>query len=232
MKAAALERLRGHKAISKRSIISSEFRIPHSAIRADLAVLADKFIGIEIKSAADSLRRLSTQVGGYLTVFDRVIVVLASKHIKQADWSILKNVEVWEFDARGTIREIQQGSDHSPTVPLARLMTQNEKKRFGEDPDLLYRLLDLSGAEAQRHAEKESFAAAFRHRYGSTTEQFWRAVGRKAITSNQMVYLSRHHPRRHREREWREAQTEFWREWRMKAEQVFGRAGDSQQAEA
>ena len=224
VKAKTLEHLRRRGTVSKQSVIATELQIPRSAIRADLAVLADEFIGIEIKSESDSLRRLSSQIGGYLSVFDHVIIVLATKHLRHLEGDIRRKVEVWELTSTAEIVELHPRKDHSPTIPLTALMTQAEKKRFSTSIVQWQPLTCLSDLQTVRLAERDDFAAAFRSRYGSTSDQFWRAVGRKAIREQHLKYLSRYHSRRHREKKWHEAQLAFWEEWRVRAAEVFGAA--------
>jgi hypothetical protein len=106
IKASVLNHLRLHGEIGRCSVLASEFRIPHGSVRVDLAVYADQFIGIEIKSEGDTLRRLRTQIKGYLNVFDRVIVVLAQKHMGRIDPDISAFVEIWEVDNEGSISTV------------------------------------------------------------------------------------------------------------------------------
>jgi hypothetical protein len=69
----------GRAADSSARVIE-EFWIPRSNARADLAVVGSSLEGYEIKSAADSLRRLPGQVSAFSRVFDRCTAVIASKH--------------------------------------------------------------------------------------------------------------------------------------------------------
>jgi hypothetical protein len=54
---------------------------PNIGFRADLAHFGDLWTGYEVKSAADSLKRLRFQKQYYLWHFDLNVVVCASKHI-------------------------------------------------------------------------------------------------------------------------------------------------------
>jgi hypothetical protein len=57
-----------------------EFWIPRLNVRADMVAVGDRLDGYEIKSAADSLRRLPGQVAAFARVFDQCTAVVAAKH--------------------------------------------------------------------------------------------------------------------------------------------------------
>ncbi len=59
-----------------------EFQICDGFSRADVAVANGKFIGYEIKSDADKLVRLSTQISSYDKTFDYVNIVVGRKLFK------------------------------------------------------------------------------------------------------------------------------------------------------
>ncbi|MFK4788233.1 sce7726 family protein [Microbacterium sp. ZW T5_56] len=67
-------------------------------VRVDTAVFNGSFSGYEIKSAADTLRRLPKQVELYSAVLDYAYLVVASNHVKQAReflptwWGIIEAV--------------------------------------------------------------------------------------------------------------------------------------------
>jgi hypothetical protein len=61
-----------------------EFRVPRVHVRADIAVIGAELHAYEIKSEADSLRRLPAQVGGFGTVFDFCSLVVAPGHVDAA----------------------------------------------------------------------------------------------------------------------------------------------------
>jgi hypothetical protein len=71
--------------------IVEEMGIWNGAVRIDLAVINGELAGYELKSARDTLARLPAQAALYNTVFDRVHLVAAEKHIEHAlsvvpDW--------------------------------------------------------------------------------------------------------------------------------------------------
>lgn len=61
-----------------------EFWTPVSHRRADLAVIGAELHGYEIKSEADTLRRLPRQVEEFSRIFDRCTAVVAEKHKEKA----------------------------------------------------------------------------------------------------------------------------------------------------
>ena len=62
----------------------NELSIPRPASRIDVAMVNGRFSGFEIKSDADSLSRLSTQLPSYDAVFEEVTLVTTTRHIKVA----------------------------------------------------------------------------------------------------------------------------------------------------
>lgn len=71
--------------------IVEEMGVWNGAVRIDLAVINGELAGYELKSARDTLARLPAQAALYNTVFDRVHLVAAEKHLRHAvdavpDW--------------------------------------------------------------------------------------------------------------------------------------------------
>lgn len=58
-----------------------ELALPQHGARVDIAVVADRLIGFEMKTASDSLARLPQQQRAYGMVFDRMFIAVESKHI-------------------------------------------------------------------------------------------------------------------------------------------------------
>jgi hypothetical protein len=77
------------------TLIVDEFSLCCGRVRADIAVINGEMKGFEIKSDADSLRRLSTQLTFYGKVFDTATIVVGPRHIDKATelvppwWGIL-----------------------------------------------------------------------------------------------------------------------------------------------
>lgn len=66
---------------NSQALVIDELGLNHGKVRADVVVVADTLIGYEIKSDADSLKRLSDQVDAYSLVFDECIIVVSGKHL-------------------------------------------------------------------------------------------------------------------------------------------------------
>ena len=73
------KRLRRHHDDSE-TVVVDELGLKHGRCRADIAVINGHFIGYEIKSDNDSLRRLPEQIDVYSAVFDRASVIVGEKH--------------------------------------------------------------------------------------------------------------------------------------------------------
>jgi hypothetical protein len=64
--------------------IIHELNLLRPSARADLAVINGEFAGFEIKSDADSLRRLPRQISAFNGVFDRISLVTTDHHLIDA----------------------------------------------------------------------------------------------------------------------------------------------------
>ena len=65
----------------KDTLVIDELGLNHGKCRADIAVVNGRFVGYEIKSNNDSLRRLGEQVKSYNAVFDRVSIIVGNRYI-------------------------------------------------------------------------------------------------------------------------------------------------------
>lgn len=66
------------------TLVVDELGLRHGAPRADIAVVNGHLLGIEIKSDADTLSRLGSQVDCYSAVFDRAVLVTATRRLFDA----------------------------------------------------------------------------------------------------------------------------------------------------
>lgn len=73
------------------TLIIDEFPVCNKECRVDVALVNGEISGYEIKSARDSLARLPGQRDAYNRVFDRVVLVAATRHLQE----ILKLVPAW-----------------------------------------------------------------------------------------------------------------------------------------
>jgi len=81
------------------TLVVDELGLKHGRCRADIAVVNGHLIGYEIKSDDDSLRRLGDQVETYNAVFDRAIIVVGPRFLKDVKrlvprwWGIVASEE-------------------------------------------------------------------------------------------------------------------------------------------
>lgn len=109
-----------------------ELGLWHGAARIDVAVVNGVLHGFEIKSDRDTLMRLPEQREAYNSVFDKVTLVVGSKHFVDAfkiipDWW---GVEIAHTDKNGaiffnTIREAKNNPVQD-NISIARLLWRHE----------------------------------------------------------------------------------------------------------
>jgi hypothetical protein len=140
-----------------------------------MAVLAGDFIGVEIKSCHDSLRRLPRQLSTYTEFFDRTILVVAEKHLPGVRALDLSGVELW-YQRGSCVEPLAVYPRSAQQRSLNELLTRAQVNRWGPHGS-------ANGREA--------FVSEFSERYWSTSREFWTAVGRRAITPCDLGLLSR-----------------------------------------
>lgn len=197
IKAVCLSTLQRLGRIDADTTIASEFPVKGAASRIDLALLTKTiFVGVEIKSERDSLRRLRNQIETFSASFDLLIVVLAGKHAS-VEVELPPNVELWELHSHKlvrhkAIRKVRQGES------LSKLLT---KRRLRS----LQRMHSVLPTKIVRKALFEEFQA----RYRATSKAFWaKAEKIGMIREEDLALLSPHNQLRldrlktlHQERE-------------------------------
>ncbi|WP_156347970.1 hypothetical protein [Sphingomonas sp. Leaf231] len=169
-------------------VIASEFSLNGTGIRADLAVLSDCFLGVEIKSASDTLKRLPSQMDGYSRYFDQTILVVASKHEAGLETLNLCGAQVWTYRQPDGLACLTQGKPNDVVGhTLLGLLTAEEERRA------IKRL--ATGADVHEAARCE-FETAFKQRYAATSAKFWEAVRGRTIRRDDLTILSRFHEQR------------------------------------
>ena len=204
LKAKLLTQLRREKVISRKAVIANEYVVGRSCTRADLAILESKFIGIEIKSEVDSLRRLSQQIRSYSQYFDEIILVVADKHQDAIPADIESLVRIWTVDRKGLLNAAPVQSERMPVdrLALSYLLTKEEKRRFLSTPD-----------STAGDGDRRAFSAAFRAKFGATSAAFWRQVGRRSVSAADLSRLSRFHEHRVNQRQYAEDRKQAWTQW-------------------
>ncbi|MFC5344869.1 sce7726 family protein [Brevundimonas staleyi] len=181
LKAKVIQRLRETKRFGSKPLIATEYCVGSTGVRADLVVASRatrEITAIEIKSAADSLKRLPHQLDAYGRYFDLVILVAAHRHQRHVRQIQTPGLEIWEVEKSGTLAVVRSSDLVSRTENLSDLLNQRDKVR--------YRGLVERGDEGSRDA----FFAAFEDRHGVTSDRFWSAVSGK-ITADNVAALSR-----------------------------------------
>jgi hypothetical protein len=201
----------------QKPIVTREFSLGDSSVRADLAILGDEFIGVEVKGQRDTLRRLPTQMKAYTRHFDRTIVVVANRHLKHIARDDLCGAALWSFDIEGNLTEIRAGSDRVPVDAerYLEMMTQEERRRSlaGAQKLAMARSdsepgVALSGAEA-----RAAFFEVFRNRYAKISADFWNRTARRAVRPDDLPVLSRFQELRSEARRIAAERDSFWRTW-------------------
>lgn len=182
IKAKVLESLRRSGRFGRSPVVASEFCIGRTGVRADLVVASRgsnrEIVGIEIKSAGDTLQRLGRQIASYCQYFDRVIVVAAHRHQPHVRALDVAGLEIWEVEISGSLGLVRPGQASAAPRALIDLMSQKERSK--------YRGLIASGADGARDA----FFAAFEDRHGVASDKFWQA-SRSRIDPMRLSDLSR-----------------------------------------
>lgn len=114
------------------TIVLNELALAHASARIDVAVLNGCLHGYEIKSAADSLRRLPRQLELYRECLEKLTIVCASRHIEAVErisppWcGILEAVRNEQGDITFAIRRAPQTNDSVQRSRLAHLLWRQE----------------------------------------------------------------------------------------------------------
>lgn len=189
VKSAILTHVRKLAGKGRKPIVTAEFTLGSSGIRADLALFSEGSIGIEIKTELDTLRRLPAQMEAYSRYFDLAIAVVAPKHIERVSEDELFGASLWTYDHSGLLRELRRGRPNSVSnEALVDLLTQAEQ---------------TAG----------DFREVMVNRYGKTSAQFWREVARRSVKPKDLRLLSRFAEKREQAKyfaEQRKAQWELW----------------------
>ena len=150
------KRLRRQHA-QKDTLVIDELGLNHGKCRADIAVVNGQFIGYEIKSNNDSLRRLEEQVKSYNTVFDKVSIIVGDRYVNRIQnyipdwWGVIVCVR----GSRGavgfdTIRKARANKKIEP-ISIAQLLWRNEAEEILRQKKLAPRILRQPRAILYEH---------------------------------------------------------------------------------
>lgn len=209
VKARFLQQLRDSGKVSENAVIANEFKIGQRGARADLAILEGLLWGIEIKSETDSTRRLQAQMAAYRLSFDRVTLILATKHLRGFDWEVAHGVEVIEVSRSGKFRTMSEPNTVAMQEPLSALMTKRDRDRLAR----------MAGSPEEN--ERRVFEAEFRRRHGPTSANFWAEVRSRPIEVDDLDLLSRFRPLRAAQASKALEEEARWEEWHTQAAAIF-----------
>lgn len=189
VKAAVLMRVREATGRRRKPIVTAEFTLGSSGVRADLATFAETSIGFEIKTAKDTLRRLPTQMAAYARYFDHAVAIVAPCHVPNVASDALHGGSLWTYDEDGILQPLVEGQVNTvDEEALVDLMTQAERRRG-------------------------DFRAAIVGRYDATSRQFWTAVSRRSIRCDDLPLLSRFTEARTQARRLAAEREAYWSRW-------------------
>lgn len=197
IKASILNHLRRRDNLSNYDAIINEFPVGNFSRRVDLAIINENnFFAFEVKSEADSLKRLQGQTQKYLQYFDKVIVVAATKHINKILDLVPNNVAVWEVkDSIIIVRRRGKKIKITDKSNILELMKVNELRKLSkklkiipksqERKDVTYSLLN-----AATSILRSASISSIKNRYSLTTSLFLQAVESKCINGADIDHLS------------------------------------------
>jgi len=131
----------------KDTLVIDELGLNHGKCRADITVVNGRFVGYEIKSNNDSLRRLKEQVKSYNAIFDKISIVVGNRYINSIQnyipewWGVIVSTRgprgAVNFDL---IRKAQINKNIDP-ISIAQLLWRNEAEEILRQKKLSPRIL-------------------------------------------------------------------------------------------
>lgn len=182
VKALVLQQLIKRGRLSVGAPIADEYPLIGTGVRADLVFLQRRrVVGIEIKTEADSLRRLERQLCVYEHYFDHTLLVIASRHFSNISTNDYPGVEMWSISPANKLTVVHRGKRHESMEPppFLELLTAKERRQLSAAPI----------------GSRQKFFSAFISRYESTSNHFWDAVS-DPVQPKDLSLLSRFKPLR------------------------------------
>lgn len=219
IKIRTIRKLKALRIIESGCSIASEVSLHALSRRADLAVLTSEFIGIEVKSEFDTLKRLPEQLEAYRQVFDRQILVVHEVHLEKIMNLVTDDIDVWVVSNKGSIvvkrprllKRTQYTSNLLKVLTLSDLRILVRPLKQGmrtrkEMNDVLQQL--------DQRLIQEFVHASFVRRYEQTSAKFWDAVrASKTIAREHLQELSRFKDRREKQKQAKNQEQQFWANW-------------------
>ncbi|MEZ9073151.1 sce7726 family protein [Vibrio splendidus] len=197
IKSLVLNYLIEKKVVGSAELVINEFTYGNFSRRVDLAFIKNNEIyGIEIKSEFDSLARLDGQVQEYLKVFDKVIVVVATKHLESAVKIIPDTVALWQVTSSG-LKVVRRGKkvkikDKSTFIDLMRVTDLVKLSRVSGLNYKLKNRQELAGEVVDLPTSKLREAAfnALSSRYSAGVNLFFNSVKNRKVENQDLTILS------------------------------------------
>ncbi|MBS1070370.1 sce7726 family protein [Gluconobacter cerinus] len=189
VKAALLAEIRRKYSRFKRPLVTTEFTLGDSGVRADLIHFSRKSTAFEIKTERDSLRRLHAQIAAYSQFFSNVVAIIAPNHLAKITPEILGRAALWTYDARGKFSVVLPG----------------RSERIS--PDIQYNLIHESNKKFS------TFLEYAESRYAQTSQKFWEVTQGRSIKTEDLKFLSRFHEERETAAQFIRDREDYWNEW-------------------
>jgi hypothetical protein len=209
-KAAVINHFRAVGQLKHGSTLASEFTVP-KLVRADLALLDSAITFIEIKTQRDTLRRLNGQVEAYERSCDRLILVLADRHLKALESDDYPCAEIWALDGANALTLRREPMRDPVLDDVDRFLTQEERRRLAQPASLSLGSNDRARA-----------LALLKQRFQEPNARFWRAVRTGQVKPTHLELLSRFREARAFAASVDEEAQRRWHAWENQAEQIFG----------
>ncbi|MBF0857636.1 sce7726 family protein [Gluconobacter sp. LMG 31484] len=189
VKAALLADIRRKANRSRDPLVTTEFTLGDSGVRADLIHFSRNSTAYEIKTERDSLRRLHAQIAAYSQFFPNVVAVIAPNHLPKITPEMLGRAALWTYDIKGRFSVICNGKPEKI------------------NPDVQYSLVNESSKKFP------TFLDYARNRYSHTSENFWDFTRGRSIKSSDLKLLSRFQAEREIAAQIVQEREDYWKKW-------------------
>jgi hypothetical protein len=217
-KAEIVKYLQQQRLITVSSVLISEYSVNRSNIRADLVLANTRSLhGIEIKTDADSLKRVGRQLEGYSRYFTHVTFAVSPRHLPKALELLPNRVGIWVIkDDKITVvrrakKTQRQKSDlvHMMHVADLKSLIRNEGLNYQFD-----RRAELSQLALQLPKNTLAVAAlkSIRARYKEVSSSFLESFNCDKDVK-QIAKLSRYFQRRENTKRQEQKFAQIWLSW-------------------
>lgn len=200
IKSLVIDRLIKSKIIDCDAVVINEYSIDSYSRRADIAIITNNMLlAIEVKSEADNLSRLESQLQKYSQYFDKVIVVVAEKHLSKVLEMNHNGIEIWKINEkkitqvkRGKISRCKEKKKYFELLPKKELRKFFSAKKINNLPSTRAEfksnidnyLKDISLKEARAYA-----IDYLKSKYSQTSRRFLLRVKNNGLVNEQDLDL-------------------------------------------